>query len=68
VLMFFSVFSLLCLFPVTVVSFFSASPHLCLAAICATADVHDVYELMRALSLIKVQNQLLTASVQRDVR
>jgi hypothetical protein len=45
----------------------SASPHLCLVAICATADVHDVYELMRALSLIKVQNHLLASSMQCDV-
>jgi hypothetical protein len=52
---------------VTAVSFCSASPHLCLVVICAAADVHDVYELMRALSLIKVQNLLLALSMQCDI-
>jgi hypothetical protein len=37
----------------------STSSQLCLAVICTTADVHDVYELMREFSLNKVQNQTL---------
>jgi hypothetical protein len=59
--------SLLCLFAVTATSLCSASSHLCLVAICATADVHDVYELMSALSLIKVRKQTKSSVVLCDV-
>jgi hypothetical protein len=57
------------LFPVSFQSLLFLHLHTCLAAICVIADVHDVYELMRALSLIKVRKQysVLMCSVKCDV-